>query len=257
MMAQLENQPRPCQYLDSNKRSGLLTSKTFAIPYGGNLIQPRMETVFPECKIMMNLLYQTHSPYARKVLALAHEVGLASRLNVIHQETSPTRRNPEVFSINPLGKVPVLVTEHGLVLFDSTVICEYLDGLHDGPKMIPEAGSARWNALRLQAIAQGLADAGIALRWEIERRPERVRWPPLADGQTVKLSAGYDFIERNVDLDGPVDIGQIALASTLDWIEFRKLPGFRKGHPRLSQWFDTFRLRESMLATPLFGMTYD
>lgn len=118
----------------------------------------------------MQLLYQTHSPYARKVRVLAHELGLADRLEVLYHETSPTRRNDEVFRVNPLGKVPALVIDDGLALFDSNVICEYLDGLpHDGPKLIPESGSERLLALRLQALAQGICEAGIAIRHETER----------------------------------------------------------------------------------------
>ena len=85
----------------------------------------------------MKLLYQTHSPYARKVLVFAHEAGLADRLSVVHQETSPTQRNEAVFAQNPLGKVPVLIRENAQPLFDSDVICAYFDTLHDGPKLIP------------------------------------------------------------------------------------------------------------------------
>jgi glutathione S-transferase len=205
----------------------------------------------------MQLLYQTHSPYARKVLVMAHEAGLAGRIEVIHHETSPTRRNDTVFAANPLGKVPVLVCDDGLALFDSVVICDHLDSLHDGPKLIPAAGRARALTLRSQAVAQGLADAGIALRWETERRPEALRYPTLADGQAAKLVAAYDFIESEVDLDGPVDLGQIALATALSWLEFRLLPLFRPGRPRLSAWYDAFSRRQSMLATPLEGETQD
>ncbi|MES2937625.1 MAG: glutathione S-transferase family protein [Pseudomonadota bacterium] len=206
----------------------------------------------------MQLLYQTHSPYARKVLVFAHETGLAARMEVVHHETSPTRRNDTVFALNPLGKVPVLVVPQGEVLFDSIVICEYLDGLHAGPRMIPAEGPARWKALRLQALAQGLADAGIALRWETERRPMAKRYLPLADGYTAKLLAGYDYAEGEVPEAGaPVDIGQIALACALDWLAFRELPDFRAGHPRLARWFDAFRERPSMRATPLSGQTQD
>ena len=128
----------------------------------------------------MQLLYQTHSPYARKVLVMAHEAGLAGRIEVIHHETSPTRRNDAVFAANPLGKVPVLICDDGLALFDSVAICDHLDSLHDGPKLIPPAGRARALTLRLQALAQGLADAGIALRWETEggrRRCATRPWP--------------------------------------------------------------------------------
>ena len=205
----------------------------------------------------MQLLYQTHSPYARKVLVLAHETGLAARLHVMHQETSPTCRNDLVFALNPLGKVPVLVLDDGATLFDSAVICDYLDGLHDGPRLIPARGSERWRALRLQALAQGMADAGIALRWETERRPVHTRWPPMAQGQAGKLLAAYDLLEREAEFDGPLDLGQIALATTLDWLEFRALPDFRAGRPRLAAWFEAFTRRPSMTATTYEGQTRD
>src|SRR5689334_7923980 len=207
----------------------------------------------------MKLLYQTHSPYARKVLVMAHEVGLASRLDVIHEETSPVVRNDAVFALNPLGKVPVLIIDGDQCLFDSTVICDYLDTLHAQPKMIPPHGPARWRALRLQALAQGIADAGIALRWEIARRPEPLRMPELADGYRDKLLTSYDFLERETALEevGPIDIGQIALATTLSWLVFRALPGFADGRPRLARWYDRFSRRPSMLATPLSGETHD
>ncbi len=181
----------------------------------------------------MKLFHQTHSPYARKVLVLAHETGLAERLEVVHHETSPTKRNEEVFRVNPLGKVPVLVLDDGLVLFDSNVICEYLDGLHDGAKLIPSGNRARLSSLRLQALAQGLCEAGIAVRHETDRRPEPYRYPAMRDGQIEKLVAAYDFLEREEVVigarpDGPdthhVDIGQVALATALSWIEFRGLP---------------------------------
>jgi len=176
----------------------------------------------------MKLFYQTHSPYARKVLVLAHETGLADRLEVIHHETSPTRRNEEVFDVNPLGKVPVLILDDGATLFDSNVICEYLDGLHDGARLIPIGGRARFFSLRLQALAQGLCEAGIAVRHETDRRPEAYRYPAMRDGQIEKLTAAYDFLEReglSVEADTHhVDIGQIALGTALSWIEFRGLP---------------------------------
>ena len=210
-----------------------------------------------QATVHMKLFYQTHSPYARKVLVMAHEVGLAHRLDVLHEETSPMVRNNAVFAYNPLGKVPVLITDDGDCLFDSTVIVEFLDTLHEGPKMIPSRGPARWHALRLQALAQGIADAGIALRWEIARRPEALRWTELADGYRDKLVTSYDFIEREGALDGPLDIGQIALATGLSWIAFRELPSFGEHHPRIARWYDEFCRRPSMRATPLSGETHD
>jgi glutathione S-transferase len=205
----------------------------------------------------MQLLYQTHSPYARKVLVMAHELGLADRIEVIHQETSPTNRNDAVFAVNPLGKVPVLLLQDGTTIFDSAAICDYLDGLQEGARLIPAAGAARIRTLRLQALATGLADAGIALRWELTRRPAPLRYPALAEGQTQKLQAAYDFIERDVAFDGPVELGQIALATALSWIAFRGLLDFRQGRPRLTQWYDDFAQRPSMRLTQLSGDTVD
>jgi len=205
----------------------------------------------------MKLLYQTHSPYARKALVFAHEAGIAERIEVVHHETSPTRRNEHVFAENPLGKVPVLVRPGRPSIFDSDVICAYLDTLHDGRRLIPPEGEARWRALRVQAVAQGLADAGIAVRWETVRRPEELRYPPLRDGYTQKLIASYDWVERELDIASPIHVGHIALATTLSWLEFRELPTFREKRPRLVAWFDEFEARPSMRATPLSGQTLD
>jgi glutathione S-transferase len=204
----------------------------------------------------MKLLYQTHSPYARKVLVAAHESGLADRLEMIHHETSPTRRNEAVYALNPLGKVPVLVLDDGTVLFDSNVICAYLDDLHDGPKLIPADGAARYRVLRAQALAQGIADAGIAARWDIERRPEALRWPVLVDAYREKIAAACDYLEREIDA-AAIDLGAIALATALSWIEFREVYDFRAGRPRLAAWYEGFAERASMRATALSGATHD
>ena len=204
----------------------------------------------------MILYYQTHSPFARKALVFAHEIGLADRLEVIHHETSPTRRNDEVYAENPLGKVPILLREGKEPIFDSDVICAYLDTLHEGRKLIPEAGEPRWRSLRLQSVAQVLAQTGIGLRWEWERRPEHLRYPALADGYAEKIEATYDWLERTLDPEAAVDIGQIALATTLSWMAFRDLPSFRN-RPKLTAWFDAFENRLSMRATPLSGETFD
>ncbi len=209
----------------------------------------------------MKLLYQTHSPYARKVLVAAHELGLQHRIEVVHHDTSPTRRNDEVFALNPLGKVPVLIVDGGLPLFDSSVICEYLDGLHGGTKLIPSERDARFRALRRQALATGMADAGIAARWEAERRPEALRWPPMLQGQLDKLAAACDLLEQEIgeapSAETVPDIGGIALATALSWIAFRHVYPFAEGRPRLSAWYARFSQRASMRSTTLSGDTRD
>jgi len=205
----------------------------------------------------LTLHSQSHSPYARKTIVFAHEAGVADQLTIIDQETSPTHRNPDVFAVNPLGKVPVLITPEAGAIFDSLVICDYLDGLHDGRRLIPTEGSARWRALRLHAIAQGLCDAGIALRWETLRRPEHLRYPPLSEGQSAKLAESFDQLERDESFDELVHIGHIGLATALAWLEFRNLPDFRTGRPRLTRWYEAFSVRPSMQATTYRGETQD
>jgi glutathione S-transferase len=205
----------------------------------------------------MKLLYQTHSPYARKVLVFAHEAGIARNLEVVHQETSPTVRNEQVFAENPLGKVPVLVRTGASPMFDSDVICAYLDTLHGGRKLIPDSGEERWHALRIQAVAQGLCEAGILVRWETVRRPENLRYPPLRDGHLAKLTTSFDWLDRHLDVASPVHIGHIAVATALGWLEFRALADFRTRRSRLGEWLDEFEKRPSMQATPLSGETFD
>jgi glutathione S-transferase len=117
--------------------------------------------------------------------------------------------------------------------------------------MIPVSGEARWRALRLEALADGMAESGIALRWETVRRPQGFRYEPLRDGHRDKLLAGYVAAERALCESGTLDIGTIALAATLDWLEFRSLPSFRETHRQLGRWLDEFRERPSMRATPL------
>lgn len=204
----------------------------------------------------MRLLYQTHSPFARKALVFAHEIGISDTLVVEHHETSPTARNDDVFFHNPLGKVPVLIRPGRPSLFDSSIICAYFDTLRDGASLYPLDPEARWQALRLEALAEGLAEAGIAVRWETVRRPEALRFENLRDGYVAKLESSYAWLEQHMDFGADLDVGRVALATTLDWIEFRNLPSFRE-FTMLSQWFDAFSSRPSMKATPLSGDTVD
>jgi glutathione S-transferase len=187
----------------------------------------------------------------------AHEAGLAARIEVVHHETSPTRRNEDVHAENPLGQVPVLVRPGLPSLFDSGVICAYLDTLHDRRRLIPPEGEDRWRALRLEAVAQGLAEAGGAIRWESVRRPTELQYAPLRDGYVQKLRAAYDWLERELDSNSSLHLGHIALATSLSWLEFRALPTFREKRPRLVAWFDEFETRPSMRATPMAGETHD
>ena len=153
-------------------------------------------------------------------------------------------------------RLPVLDRLGEQPLFDSDVICTYLDGLHGEAPLIPVDGEARWDALLWQAIAQGISDAGIAVRWEDVRRPAETRYAPFCDGQAEKLIESYAWLDASLGQPQDLHVGHIAVATVLDWIEFRDLPSFRN-HVRLSRWLDTFKECPSMQATPLSGNTVD
>ena len=199
----------------------------------------------------MKLLYLSSSPFARKVLVCASELGLLEQLEIVPIDTNPIRSNQEINRNNPLGKVPVLVRDDGTTLYDSVVICEYLDSLSRGVGLFPANGEARWQALRLHALADGLSDAAITVRREI-RRPDGLQWTDWAEAHSRKLEQTYDVIERDADLSsGSVTVGHVALATALEWIAFRQVgPDFRRERRRLAGWYDSFARRPSMGVLP-------
>jgi len=205
----------------------------------------------------MKLLYQTHSPFARKTLVFAHEAGLANQIEVIHHETSPTQRNDQVFMLNPLGKVPVLISDDENTIFESSVICEFFESLNNGEELIPSGLPERLSALKLQSIADGMSEAGILARWESPRRPKQLRYPPYLNGQLRKISSAYTFIEEKLELPEKINIGHIALATAISWLEFREVALIPRDCPRLLEWYNEFKHRDSMISTTLSGDTHD
>ena len=142
------------------------------------------------------------------------------------------------------------MTDDGQALFDSRVICEYLDSRHDRPKLFP-AGPARWPALRRQAQADGILDAGLLARYETVLRPEERRWPDWIEGQKAKVARALDALEGEAEsFNGSVDIGTIAIGCALGWLDFRyAADDWRAGRPRLAAWFERFARRPSLAAT--------
>ncbi len=199
----------------------------------------------------MKLYISALSPFARKVRVLARETGLAARIEEVAAVVSPVKANAEVARANPLMKVPTLVLDDGTALFDSPVICEYLDSLHAGRKLFPPAGDARWTTLRLQAVGDGILDAGILTRYETVLRPEALRWGDWIAGQREKWHAGLDLLERSaLALAGEPTIGNITAACTLGWLDFRYgAEDWRPSRPALARWYEAFSARESMRAT--------
>jgi glutathione S-transferase len=196
----------------------------------------------------MKLYYSPGSPFARKARIVAQEHGLLNRVELAEIAVSPVQGNDALAADNPLMKVPALVIDDGQALFDSRVICEYLDAFGTGPKLFPASGAARWTALRQQALGDGTLDAVILCRYELAR-PEDKRWRGWTDAQMRKAHQGIAACERE-DLAGPRTIGQIAIACMIGYLDFRfPEEGWRNRHPKLADWYDAQAKLPSMAAT--------
>jgi glutathione S-transferase len=183
-------------------------------------------------------------------MVVAMETGLADRIETLPTAVAPTKPNDEMARENPLVKIPALTTDEGDVLFDSPVICEYLDSLHGGAKLFPAGGAARWTALRQQALGDGILDAAILCRYE-SLRPKEVQWPDWIGGQMRKVRGGLDALDKATGtLSGPLTIGQITVGCALGYLDFR-FPGeaWRGARPALARWYEDFAKRPSMQAT--------
>ncbi len=185
----------------------------------------------------MKLFYSATSPYVRKVLASAIARGLDSQIQLL--PTNPHASPPELLAANPLSKVPCLVTEDGLALFDSPVICEYLDSLEGSMPMIPRSAGQRLRALKQQAIADGIMDAAVMRRGEQGRPQEAARDAVMARHQAA-VARSLDVLESDPPLPA-VDLGTISLACALGYLDLRFAhEPWREGHPKLAAWFAEF-----------------
>jgi glutathione S-transferase len=196
------------------------------------------------------LLRHSHtSPFVRKVMVLLHETGLAERVAL---ETVDGWSEPDdLTGENPLSMVPTLVMEDGRTLFDSPVICEYLDTRHTGPRMLPGDGEARWQVLREQALADGILDCAVLIFMETVKRPEALRWGWWVELKQRAIARSLDHLERHADrLDRSVDLGLISIGVALSYLDLRGAVGeWRSGRPRLAAWHAGFSARPSMIAT--------
>ncbi len=191
----------------------------------------------------MKLRYSPTSPFVRKVVVLAKELGIENKIEL--QRTNTT--DPELSTQNPLGKVPSLLLDDGSSLYDSPVICAYIDSAN---KLHPASGQARWTAARRQALADGIMDAGVLGRGEI-LRPAGEKSEKFIALQKTKLNNAMDALEKEADSFGDgIDIGLIAVAAALGYMDFRYASeNWRSTRPRLARWYDRFAQRPSMQAT--------
>jgi glutathione S-transferase len=200
----------------------------------------------------MKLLYAPQSPFSRKVRAAAIELGLSDRIDVEYAEVVPGKPNRSFGgSVNPLRKIPALLTDDGTTIFDSTVICEYLDDLGGGGVIIPRDRPARWRVLTHHALAQGICEAAILVRYETWLRPEANRWSVWTDDQWDKINSGLEWFEHNpVALQEPVSIAHLALGSALGYIDFRwPVENWRKRFGLVGRWFERLEQRPSFSLT--------
>ena len=185
----------------------------------------------------MKLYYSATSPYVRKVMACAITRGLEGRI-ALHA-SNPHVSPADLVADNPASKVPCLVMDDGLSLYDSPVICEVLDSVGDAPALFPALGAARWRALKFQAMADGILDAAVPCRGELAKPKEAAR-----DAQIARFKAAMSRTVDALETDPPhrhVDIGSLAVACALGYLDFRfGAEPWRPGHPKLTAWFEEF-----------------
>lgn len=198
----------------------------------------------------MRLYYSPASPFARKCLVTAEELGIADRLERVTVATSPLGTGETPIPGNPLGKLPTLEREEGPAIYDSTVIFRYLNETAGGA--LYPAGERIWATLTLESLADGIMDAALLMALEYRLRPEEMQFGPWVEGQWQKVSRALDALEAlwMSHLHGPVDIGQIATGCALGYLDLRHgARDWRAGRPQLAHWFTGFDQRPGMAGT--------
>jgi glutathione S-transferase len=198
----------------------------------------------------MKIFFSATSPFVRKCLVAAHELGLRERIELVPGAPHPVNRDATIVAHNPLGQVPTLIADDGMVLYDSRVICEYLNALRDG-ELIPKEGAARWHVLIEQSLADGITGAAVLARYETALRPESLRWKEWTTGQLDKVRCGLTELERLAHgFVERVDVGTIAIGCALAYLDYRwGTLAWRAKCPVTAAWFERFGVRPSMLAT--------
>jgi glutathione S-transferase len=198
----------------------------------------------------MRLFHSPASPYVRKVMVLLIETGQADAVTLVPATGNPMDPGTMPLDANPLGKIPCLVLDEGSAVFDSRVICRYFDDRAGGVFYPP--APALWQTLTLEATADGILDAALLARYETHVRPEAARSPDWREAQLAKVDRALDMLENRWEahLNGPLDMGQIAVACALGYLDFRFADReWRAGRPALARWQATMNARPSLAAT--------
>lgn len=200
----------------------------------------------------MKLYFSPASPYVRKVMVVAHEKGVVDRIELLGSAANPVNRDKTIVASNPSGKVPTMLLDDGSAIYDSRVICAYVDAQAASPVLVPTEGNERFAVMTLEALADSILDAALLARYEKIMRPEALYWADWHRGQMEKIDSGLDALETTwlSHLQGPLSMGSIAAACTLGYLDFR-FPDkdWRSAHPGLAAWFKIVSERPSMQAT--------
>lgn len=198
---------------------------------------------------MTQLLISPTSPYVRKTRVTLREAGLMDRVSEVLVSTSPLASAPEVVAANPMGKIPALLRPEGPAIYDSRVITRYLDDLA-GSRLYPTTGI--WEILTLEATADAIMDATVAMTYEARMRPAEEQSATWVEKQWEKAARGIAAINARwiSHLEGPLNIGQIGVACALCYIDLRHdARGWRNDNAALAAWHAVFCERDSMQAT--------
>jgi glutathione S-transferase len=214
-------------------------------------INQRSGITAEEC-FFMKLYWSSTSPFVRKVVVSAHELGLGDRLDKISTRVAPSRPDPALLPYNPLGQLPTLVLDDGQVLYDSLVIIEYLDHLAGGAKLIPSSSAERIEELRLHALCNGFLD--LLVQWRIESLKD-AKQIALINAFNLKSSKIWAKLEATAEglARRPFGLSSLTLAIVAEYADFRfpKL-GWREKYPALSGWHLSMQSRPSLAATRFF-----
>ena len=197
---------------------------------------------------MMTLFWSSRSPFARKVVTAAHELGIAERITLERVVVSASDSNPQVAAHNPLSQIPTLLLEDGTALFDSAVILDWLDATHGPGRLLPADPARRFAVLRQQALGDGIMENSI------KRLGERMRGPiasaPHAAANALKIGQALDRLEGEASELEAVTAGSIAIGCALAHLDFRHEDlNWREGRLQLAAWHARFSERPAMRAT--------
>lgn len=199
---------------------------------------------------MLKFTASQGSPFVRKVRLTIAIKGLEGKVQGVNDDNDPALTK-QIRGKNPLAKIPTMMLDDGSVIYDSHVICEYLDSLAPTPKLFPADVGARTKTLTVAALADGIMEAAVLVAYETRFRPEDKRVQDWVDRQQAKADAGIDYLENNIPTIGATpDYGHVTLACALGYLDYRQAGKWRAKHPKLVAWLDGFAAK-----VPAFAQT--